>query len=151
MTTSPTPHADDIAAIRDWFARLNTQVNALDFEGARDWVSDDFVAFGTFADFLVGKDDAERNQWRNVWSTIKDFHVDLDDIRGMVSPDRLFSVGLAFFSSTGFGEDGTPFLRRGRATVSFVRERVGEAWVANHSHMSLMRGTPTSSHGHRGA
>ncbi|CAH1658225.1 MAG: nuclear transport factor 2 family protein [Chelatococcus sp.] len=151
MTTTPAPHADDIAAIRDWFARLNIQVNALDFTGARDWVSDDFVAFGTFADFLVGKDDAERNQWRNVWSTIKDFHIRLDEIHGFISPDRLFAVGLAFFDSTGFREDGTPFPRQGRATVSFVRDKVGDAWVANHSHMSLMRGTPSSSHGNREA
>lgn len=138
---------DDLDAIRAWFSTLNSQVNALDFAAARSSVTEDFVAFGTFSDFIVGIDDAEQNQWRNVWPKIKDFRVDVEGVRGFTSPDRLFAVGLAFFESIGFGEDGAPFDRRGRATVTFTRATADEPWVANHSHMSLLRGTPSVSHG----
>lgn len=149
MTVSHPSLPEDIDAIRDWFARLNTQVNALDYAAARSSVSEDFIAFGTFADFLVGVDEAEARQWRNVWHTITDFNVRLADIRGFVSPDRLYATGLAFFDSTGFDAEGKPFPRTGRATVTFVRNATTDPWVANHSHMSLMRGTPTASHGSR--
>ena len=109
-------------------------------------VSPDFIAFGTFADFLIGVDDAERRQWREVWPAIKDFRVRLDQIHAFVSPDRLLAVALTFFDSTGYNPDGTPFPRTGRATVAFTRKRVADPWLANHSHMSLAKGTPGVSH-----
>jgi hypothetical protein len=40
-----------------------------------------------------------------------------------------------------------PFDRKGRATASFTRAKVGGPWVASHTHMSLFRGTPDVSHG----
>ncbi|MGU3576558.1 YybH family protein [Brucellaceae bacterium C25G] len=149
MKSNTVQFAEDLAGIRAWFERLNQQVNALDYTGARDWVSEDFIAFGTFADFIVGIDQAEQNQWRNVWSKIKDFNIRLDEIEGFTSPDRLLGVGLAFFDSVGFNEDGSTFTRKGRATVTFTRNKIGDDWIVNHSHMSLLRGTPTSSHGTR--
>jgi ketosteroid isomerase-like protein len=142
-------HPDDLEAVRDWFRQLEGYVNALDFTGSYHLTHEDFLAFGTFADFFVGRDEAEKNQWRNVWPTISDFHFRLDDVRALVSPDRLFAVGLAVFDSTGYHEDGSTFARTGRATVSFDRAKVGDPWVTNHSHMSLMRGVPPRSFGKR--
>jgi ketosteroid isomerase-like protein len=66
-----------------------------------------------------------------------------------VSPDRLFAVGLAVWDSAGYHPDGKPFDRRGRATVSFKRQAIGEPFVATHTHMSLFRGTPDVSHGNK--
>ena len=142
-----TIHPSDLAGVRHWFQNLTTQVNSFDYAGARTQVSPDFIAFGTFADLVVGMDEAEHEQWRNVWPTIKDFRIRLDEIHAFVSPDRLLAVAITFFDSTGFQADGTPFPRTGRVTVSFTRTDVGGPWLANHSHMSLAKGTPSLSHG----
>jgi ketosteroid isomerase-like protein len=108
------------------------------------------VAFGTFSDFVVGREHAEREQWRNVWGTIDGFRWRLDGVRAIVSADRLMAVGMAVWDSTGYAPDGAPFDRSGRATVSFARAGVGDPWVATHTHMSLFRGTPSVSHGKGG-
>lgn len=94
--------------------------------------------------------DVVREQWMNVWPTIRNFRWRLDGVQAIVSPDRLGAVGLAVFDSDGFRQDGTRFDRRGRATVAFARAAVGDDWVAVHTHMSLFRGTPDRSHGRFG-
>ena len=96
---------------------------------------------------MIGRDPAEKQQWRNVWPTIDRLVWRLDDAEALVSPDRLFAVGLAVRDSTGYHPDGKPFDRRGRASVSFARAKVGDPRVASHTHMSLFRGTPHVSHG----
>jgi ketosteroid isomerase-like protein len=144
-------HPEDLEAVRDWFRKLTGYVNAKDFESFHAMTHQDFVAFGTFADFVAGRDAVENNQWRSVWPKISDFRFRLDEVRAMVSPDRLFAVGLAIFDSTGYREDGTPFDRPGRATVAFDRERIGDPWIANHSHMSLFRDVPSVSYGRTAA
>jgi len=55
---------------------------------------------------------------------------------------------MAIFESTGYTPDGTPYPRPGRATVAFTRRSPHEAWIANHTHMSLFRDVPT--HPHKG-
>jgi ketosteroid isomerase-like protein len=142
---------EDLEAVRDWFRKLTGYVNATDFQSFRALVHEDFVAFGTFADFVAGRESVETSQWRNVWPSISGFRFRLDDVRAMVSPDRLFAVGLAIFDSTGYREDGTTFDRPGRATVTFDREKVGDPWIANHTHMSLFRDVPSVSHGRKAA
>ena len=99
-------HPEDLEAVRDWFRRLSGYVNALDYEGSYPLTRDDFLAFGTVANFVVGREQAEANQWRKVWPTIDNFRFRMDDIRAIVSPDRLFAVGLAVFDSTGYAADG---------------------------------------------
>ncbi|QQS13780.1 MAG: nuclear transport factor 2 family protein [Rhodospirillales bacterium] len=141
------PEAVDLEAIRRWFAALADRVQAVDFTGAHPLFADDMIAFGTFTDFMTGRPDAEREQWRNVWPTIRDFRWRLDGVRAIISADRLTGIGMAVFDSTGFQPDGTRFERRGRATVTFARAAVGDPWVATHTHMSLFRGTPDRSHG----
>ncbi|MCX5496116.1 nuclear transport factor 2 family protein [Kaistia dalseonensis] len=152
MTTEPGLRAEaaDLETVRDWFAKLTAQVRAKDFEGAYPLFLDDFLAFGTVAAFEPGRESAERNQWRHVWTFIEDFQFRLDDVRAFVSPDRLFAMGLGIFDSTGFHEDGTPYPRSGRATVGLERKSVDEPWVANHTHMSLFSGTPPRSYGKKG-
>lgn len=151
-TDAETPvHEDDLDAVRAWFRSLETRVNALDFAGGHELVVDHFIAFGTFSTFMEGREQAEEVQWRRVWPTISDFHFRLDEVRALASPDRLMAVGLAVFDSTGTAEDGSTFPRPGRATASFIRAAVGDPWRCNHSHMSLVRGTPQVSFGKRTA
>ena len=142
-----TQHDDDRERVRTWFAELAEHVRAVDFAAARHLFAPDFVAFGTFTNFVTGRGHAEADQWRQVWPTIDDFAWRLDDVQALVSPDRLFAVGLAVWDSTGYHPDGKAFDRKGRATVSFTRAKVGDPWVASHTHMSLFRGTPDVSHG----
>jgi ketosteroid isomerase-like protein len=143
-----TVRADDEAAVRAWFKELEMHVQAVDFAAARHLFRDDFIAFGTFSDFVELQPEIEQKQWRNVWPTIDDF-VWREDIRALVSPDRLFAVGLGVFDSTGYHPDGSTFPRAGRATVSLGRSATDEPFVANHTHMSLFRGTPDVSHGNK--
>ncbi|MBO0799179.1 MAG: nuclear transport factor 2 family protein [Blastocatellia bacterium] len=138
-------HPDDLDRVKQWFETLATHVCDVDFIGARRIFAPDMIAFGTFTDFMTGRDEAERQQWRNIWHHIDDFRW-RPDIRAIVSPDRLQAVGMAIFDSTGYREDGTSYDRPGRATVAFVRGSTGEPWVAQHTHLSLFRDIPTRSY-----
>src|SRR5258708_13426682 len=62
----PVPEPDDLARIAAWFERLAEHVRAVDFAGARPLFAIDMIAFGTFTDFVDGRDDVEAAQWRNV-------------------------------------------------------------------------------------
>ena len=68
-------------------------------------------AFGTFTDFMHGRDLAEQKQWRNVWGTIRNFRYDLDKVEAIVSGDRLMATGMAVWSSNGFHPNGDHFDR----------------------------------------
>ena len=137
----------DVAKIREWFNRLSSCVQAVDFEAARDLFAEDMVAFGTFSDFVVGRAAVEEQQWRKVWPHIRNFHWDFENMKAMVSSDRLFGLGLACFVSIGFTQEGVRFDRPGRATVAFRRRSLDDNWVACHTHMSLFRGVPQQSFG----
>lgn len=138
------PHSQDVAAVEAWFQALAEHVRAVDFVGARAIFAPDMVAFGTFTDFMTGRDAAEQAQWRNVWHHIDEFQF-RPDIRAIVSPDRLQAVGMGVFDSVGYREDGTPYPRPGRTTVVLVRDSIDAAWRAGHTHMSLFRDVPTRS------
>jgi ketosteroid isomerase-like protein len=138
------PDEDDVARVRRWFERLASHVRAVDFAGARPIFAADMIAFGTFTDFMTGRDRVEGEQWRNVWPHIDGFRW-RPDMRAIVSPDRLTAVGMAIFDSTGYAADGTAYPRPGRATVVFARDAVGDDWLAVHTHMSLFRDVPTRS------
>ena len=145
-----TPHPDDLARVKAWFERLSEQVRAVDFAGAHRLFADDMIAFGTFENFISGRERVEQAQWRSVWGVTSGFHYREDDIRAIVSQDRLSAVGMAVFDSTGYGEDGTPYERPGRTTVALSRRAIGEEWVADHTHMSLFRDVPSRSFGKKG-
>ncbi|MGQ0676431.1 MAG: YybH family protein [Rhodospirillales bacterium] len=151
MTPRSQPDPADLDAIRRWFKALQDHVEAVDYAAARPLFAQDMVAFGTFSDFVSGRAEVEREQWRQVWPTIRNFRWRLDGIKALVSPDRLAATGLGIWDSDGFYPDGARFDRRGRATVVFARRTTAEPWVAVHTHMSLFRGTPDNSHGRVGA
>jgi ketosteroid isomerase-like protein len=138
---------DDLAAVRAWFDTLARHCRAVDYAGARPIFAEDMIAFGTFTAFMEGRDLAEQKQWRNVWGTIRNFRYDLKEVEAIVSADRLTAVGMAVWQSDGFYPNGDPFDRPGRTTVVLGRQKVGDPFVAVHTHMSLFRGTPDQSFG----
>jgi ketosteroid isomerase-like protein len=141
------PHPDDLARVKAWFERLSSHVRAVDFAGAHPLFADDMIAFGTFENFITGRDRVEAAQWRNVWPVTTGFRYRMDDIRAIVSADRLTAIGMGVFDSTGYLADGTAYARPGRTTAAFSRKAVGEDWVADHTHMSLFRDVPSVSFG----
>lgn len=140
--------SEDADRVRAWFHRLAAHVQAVDFAGARPIFASDMIAFGTFSDFMTGRDAVEQQQWRSVWHHIDNFRW-RPDIRVIVSPDRLQAVGMGVFDSTGYRQDGAPYDRPGRATVVFARPDTRAAWIAQHTHMSLFRDVPTRSFKHK--
>jgi ketosteroid isomerase-like protein len=141
------PHPDDLARVTAWFERLSEHVRTVDFAGARPLFADDMIAFGTFENFITGRERVEIAQWRNVWPVTGGFRYRADDIRAIVSADRLTAVGMGVFDSIGYHADGTPYERPGRTTAAFSRQAIGEDWVADHTHMSLFRDVPSVSFG----
>jgi len=141
------PDSDDLEHVKAWFRRLSEHVQAVDFAGAHRLFAEDMIAFGTFTDFMIGRDLAEQKQWRNVWGTIRNFRYDLDKVEAIVSADRLTAVGMAVWQSDGYHPNGDRFDRPGRTTVTLGRKAVGDPFVATHTHMSLFRGTPEQSFG----
>ena len=138
---------DDLVLVRRWFQRLQLHVQSVDFVGARPLFADDLITFGSFNPFTIGRDANEEEQWRTVWGRIDRFRWRLDDLRTILSGDRLTAVGMAVFDSTGYSEDGVPYERPGRATVVLGRGSIGEDWIGQHMHVSLFRDVPTRSFG----
>jgi hypothetical protein len=56
---------EDVALIRRWFQRLTDHVQAVDYAGARPLFAEDLIAFGTFADFVTGRDATEQGAMAN--------------------------------------------------------------------------------------
>ncbi len=147
MKLRTAPHVDDLAAVRAWFATLASHCRAVDYQGARPIFAEDMIAFGTFTDFMIGRELAEQKQWRNVWGTIRNFRFTLESVEAIVSADRLTAIGMGVWTSDGFHPNGDPFDRGGRATVGLGRLKIGDPFVATHTHLSLNRGTPDRSFG----
>jgi ketosteroid isomerase-like protein len=124
----------DLAEIaRDWLREMQACVRSVDYERARPLFAPDVVAFGTFAEIVSGRDRLEREQWRNVWPTIREFTFRLQELH-CVGTDQALCV-IVPWDSLGQRDGGEPFNRPGRATLVLVP--AGERWVARHSHFSL--------------
>jgi len=141
------PKADAItdAAIRAWLERFAEYVRNVDYASAKPMWDEDVVVFGTHNDLVHGLERAVASQWDNVWPRTSDFRFTLDRTEVLGSGD--IAVAAAPWTSTGYAPDGSPFDRPGRATLMFAR-RAGQ-WRCVHSHMSLNRGVPQSSHASR--
>ncbi len=97
---------EDVALVRRWFQRLQLHVQSVDFAGARPLFAEDLITFGSFNPFTIGRDANEEEQWRTVWGRIDRFRWRLDDLRTLLTQDRLMVVGMAVFDSTGYLEGG---------------------------------------------
>src|SRR3712207_1166443 len=100
---------EDAHLIRRWFQHLQLCIQTVDFAGSRPLFAEDLITFGTFTAFTVGRDATENEQWRQVWGHIDQFRWRLDDLRTIVSDDRLTAVAMAVFESTGYTDEGRAF------------------------------------------
>jgi ketosteroid isomerase-like protein len=147
MGALPRADAETEAWFRTWLEDFSSYVRAVDYASARPLFHPDILVFGTHRDVIPGLDSWVATQWDNVWPRTEDFRFDLDATHTLVSDDRSMAVVVAPFTSTGFHLDGIRFDRPGRASMVFHRH--GEGWICVHSHMSLNRGVPQSSHANR--
>lgn len=152
VVTATDPEADasaDEQSVKSWIAEWGNEVAAVDMATARQRFATEVSAFGTHADVVIGRDALEAQQWSQVWPAIEDFRFLVEDMQVLTSPDRLQAVAVVGWSSIGIAADGARFDRPGRATVVLRRATVDEPWLGIHTHFSLGRGVPQSTHGHR--
>lgn len=147
-TTTAVEITESVAA---WVAGWGAEVAAADIRAGRRRFSDDLVAFGTHADVVVGRDQVEEQQWSQIWPKIEGFAFLVDELVVRASPDGLTAVAIVPWASTGIAADGTRFDRPGRATIVLERPTVSSAWIGTHTHFSLARDVPSSTHGDREA
>jgi ketosteroid isomerase-like protein len=131
----------------DWLDTFAAHVRAVDYAAARPLFHPRTLAFGTHQDVLPDREAWIRLQWDNVWPKTDDFRFVLDAAHVLASDDESLAVVIAPWTSTGFDPDGTRFDRPGRATMVFYRN--GDRWQGVHTHLSLNRGVPQTSHGNR--
>ena len=134
---------DDLEELRAWFRTWGEKVASVDYAGARPLFDDAVVSFGTFAAFVSGIDHLQENQWERIWPKISGFEFLVDDLAGAIQGDAAWAA--VRWTSCGYHEDGTPFDRPGRATVTFRRQ--GGEWRATHTHFSLEPGVPAQTYG----
>jgi ketosteroid isomerase-like protein len=143
------PEAD--AATKAWFIAwlegFSAHVRAVDYAAARPLFHPNIVAFGTHQDVLRSLEAWVNTQWDNVWPRTDDFRFTIPQTHVLVSDDTSMAVVIAPWTSTGFNVDGTKFDRPGRATIVFHRSDA--TWLGVHTHLSLNRGVPQTSHGNR--
>jgi ketosteroid isomerase-like protein len=142
---------DDTGSVRAWVDGWGAEVAAVDIAAARRRFADDVSAFGTHADVVVGRDALEGAQWSRIWPAIEGFRFLTDEMQVLLSPDRLMATVVVGWASVGIAEDGGRFDRPGRATVVLRRDRIDQPWLGIHTHFSLARGVPQSTHGSRTA
>ena len=128
-----------------WLDRFAGYVRDVDYAAARPLFHPDVLAFGTHNDVISGLESWRDTQWSNVWPRTAGFRFIVDAVRVLSAGDM--AVVLAPWTSTGYAPDQTPFDRPGRATMVF--SRFPDGWLCVHSHMSLNRGVPQSSHADR--
>ena len=133
--------------IHRWLETFSSYVRDVDYASAKPLFHEDILAFGTHRDVLPSLEAWVNSQWDNVWPKTDDFRFDLGATHVLAADDGSLAVVVAPWTSTGFHPDGTRFDRPGRATIVF--HKVGGTWLGVHSHLSLNRGVPQTSHGNR--
>lgn len=119
-------------SVMAWLRDFAACVRAGDFSRGRILCSQNIVSFGTVAHIAVGLEQLVDQQWSRVWNVTCDFDFDYEHTH-IDSRDDLTWVA-APWASRGFAEDGSSYLREGRATIVLHREHDG--WRAIHTHFS---------------
>jgi len=147
MTGLPLADAETRAFFLRWLETFSAHVREVDYASARPLFHPEMLAFGTHQDVLPNREAWIGTQWDNVWPRTTGFRFNLDAAQVLASQDGSMAVMIAPWTSTGYHPDGKPFGRPGRATMVF--HHVGEGWLGVHSHLSLNRGVPQTSHANR--
>ena len=66
MQDTPDSSVPDPSVV-EWVAEWGAEVAAADIRAARGRFDDGLVAFGTYADVVVGRDAVEAGQWLQIW------------------------------------------------------------------------------------
>ncbi len=135
------------AVFMEWLTRFSDFVRTVDYGAARPLFHPEVLAFGTHRDVIPDLEAWIATQWDNVWPRTTDFTFDLEGTHVLAATDESMAVVVTPWTSTGYHPDGTRFDRPGRATLVF--SRLDGAWICTHSHMSLNRGVPQTSHADR--
>ena len=151
MASLPTADTATTQYFHHWLETFAGHVRDVDYAAARPLFHPDVLAFGTHNNVISGVDEWVSTQWDNVWPKTTDFRFVLEQTSVLVSRDGMMATIVAPWTSTGYHPDGTPFPRPGRATMVFARNfaKNADGWLCVHSHMSLNRGVPQSSHANR--
>ncbi len=156
MASLPIANTATTQYFHHWLETFAGHVRDVDYVAARPLFHPDVLAFGTHNNVISGVDEWVSTQWDNVWPKTTDFRFVLEQTSVLVSGDGLMATVVAPWTSTGYHPDGKPFPRPGRATMVFARNfaedadaRNADDWLCVHSHMSLNRGVPQSSHANR--
>jgi ketosteroid isomerase-like protein len=147
MESLPIANAEVTRFFHKWLETFAGFVREVDYASARPLFHPDVLAFGTHNDVIPGIEQWIATQWDKVWPKTSDFRFVLEQTSTLASPDGQMAIVIAPWTSTGYHEDGKPFPRPGRATMVFSRN--GDGWLCTHSHMSLNRGVPQTSHANR--
>jgi len=141
------PNADTAtrAFFLDWLEKFSACVRDVDYAAARPMFHSRILAFGTHQDVLPDREAWIAQQWDNVWPRTEDFRFDLANTHVLASGEM--AVVIAPWTSTGFHPNGEKFPRPGRATMVFHRQ--DGKWLGVHTHLSLNRGVPQTSHANR--
>ena len=147
MDPLPTANTELKQFFHQWLEIFAGYVREVDYASARPLFHPDVLAFGTHNDVISGLDKWLATQWDKVWPKTTDFRFVLEQTSVLASPDSMMATVIAPWTSTGYHPDGKPFDRPGRATLVFHRQDGG--WIGVHSHLSLNRGVPQTSHANR--
>jgi ketosteroid isomerase-like protein len=147
MVALPNANAELTQFFHRWLETFSGYVRDIDYASAKPLFHPDVLAFGTHNDVIPGLDRWVATQWDNVWPKTSDFRFVLDQTSVLASSDGTAATVIAPWTSTGYQPDGTPFPRPGRATMIF--SKTSDGWLCVHSHMSLNRGVPQTSHASR--
>ena len=131
----------------DWLETFSSYVRDVDYAAARPLFHEKILAFGTHQDVLPDREAWIANQWDNVWPRTDDFRFSLGTTAVLASDDGSMAVVIAPWTSTGFHPNGEKFDRPGRAT--FIFHKGTDGWRGVHTHLSLNRGVPQTSHANR--
>jgi hypothetical protein len=143
------PRAPDAlrAYFLSWLETFSSYVRDVDYGSARPLFHPSILAFGTHMDVLPSLEAWINTQWDNVWPKTTDFRFTLAETHVLASDDGTMAVVIAPWTSAGYHPDGTKFDRPGRATMIF--HRADGKWLGVHTHLSLNRGVPQTSHANR--
>lgn len=129
----------------DWLEVFSGYVRDVDYASARPLFHPQILAFGTHRDVLPDREAWIAQQWDNVWPRTDDFRFDFANTH--VLAQGTMAVVIAPWTSTGYHPNGEKFDRPGRATMVF--HKTADGWTGVHTHLSLNRGVPQTSHGNR--
>lgn len=129
--------ADKRQQIEKWLTDWELCIRKADYKSARNLFAPNVFSFGTHTLVADGLSALEKQQWRHIWSVTSGFHFDIPSARLAWSEDHSVVIVMVCWSSTGYDNTKSPFIRNGRATIVLTCQVNSLSWRAIHTHFSL--------------